>query len=187
MSIAFATNLSNLRRERGITQKTAAEELGISQALLSHYEKGIRECNLDFVIRAAAYYDVTTDYLLGVSDTKRTGSDLLDTENLPSDSQIRGKTLIRAFSYLLSQAENDSELSEIYFSDFFSLAIKKYISLVNKNDKKASQVCDVVLNSTKISKQKTSNDINEDTPVFIKTVDSHAQLLIKKALAKFTD
>ena len=33
-----------LRTERGITQKQAAEDLHISQALLSHYEKGIREC-----------------------------------------------------------------------------------------------------------------------------------------------
>ena len=30
-----------LRKERGITQKQAAEDLGVSQALLSHYEKGI--------------------------------------------------------------------------------------------------------------------------------------------------
>ncbi len=40
-----------LRKERGITQKQAAEDLGVSQALLSHYEKGIRECGLDFVVK----------------------------------------------------------------------------------------------------------------------------------------
>ena len=45
-----------LRKERGITQKQAAEDLGVSQALLSHYEKGIRECGLDFVVRVADYY-----------------------------------------------------------------------------------------------------------------------------------
>ena len=44
-----------LRKERGITQKQAAEDLGVSQALLSHYEKGIRECGLDFVVRVADY------------------------------------------------------------------------------------------------------------------------------------
>ena len=43
-----------LRKERGITQKQAAEDLGVSQALLSHYEKGIRECGLDFVVRVAS-------------------------------------------------------------------------------------------------------------------------------------
>lgn len=60
----FAATLSQLRRERGISQK-AAGDLGISQALLSHYEKGIRECGLDFVVKCADYYGVTTDYLLG--------------------------------------------------------------------------------------------------------------------------
>lgn len=39
--------------------------MGISQALLSHYEKGIRECGLDFLVKAAEYYDVSCDYLLG--------------------------------------------------------------------------------------------------------------------------
>ena len=37
----------------------------ISQALLSHYEKGIRECGLDFIVRTADYYGVSCDYLLG--------------------------------------------------------------------------------------------------------------------------
>ncbi len=48
-----------------MSQKQAAADLGISQALLSHYEKGIRECGLDFLVKTAEYYDVTTDYLLG--------------------------------------------------------------------------------------------------------------------------
>ena len=45
-----------LRKERGITQKQAAEDLGVSQALLSHYEKGIRECGLDFVMFPAIIF-----------------------------------------------------------------------------------------------------------------------------------
>ena len=56
-----------LRKERGISQKNAAQALGISQALLSHYEKGIRSCGLDFIVKAADYYNVPCDYLLGRS------------------------------------------------------------------------------------------------------------------------
>lgn len=66
----FAAILSQLRKERGSSQKKAAADLGISQALLSHYEKGIRECGLDFVIKCSEYYGVTTDYLLGVSKSR---------------------------------------------------------------------------------------------------------------------
>lgn len=61
----FPNILSRLRRERGLSQKQTAADLGCSQALLSHYEKGIRECGLDFLVRAAEYFGVTTDYLLG--------------------------------------------------------------------------------------------------------------------------
>ena len=66
----FPKILSNLRRSRGISQKKAAEELGISPALLSHYENGIRECGLDFLLRLAEYYAVSCDYLLGKSEIK---------------------------------------------------------------------------------------------------------------------
>ena len=44
----FPRILTLLRKERGFSQKKAAADLGISQALLSHYEKGVRECGLDF-------------------------------------------------------------------------------------------------------------------------------------------
>ena len=65
MNQDFARILTLLRKEKKLSQKQAAEDLDISQALLSHYEKGIRECGLDFVIRAAEYYNVSCDYLLG--------------------------------------------------------------------------------------------------------------------------
>ncbi len=65
MNAAFPRILTLLRKERGTSQKKAAADLQISQALLSHYEKGIRECGLDFVVRVADYYAVSCDYLLG--------------------------------------------------------------------------------------------------------------------------
>ena len=63
----FSKILRKLREERKISQKTVAQELGISQALLSHYEKGVRECGLGFLIKAAKYYEVSSDYLLGLT------------------------------------------------------------------------------------------------------------------------
>ncbi len=67
MNSDFPRIISLLRKERGISQKKAAADLGISQALLSHYEKGIRECGLEFLVKAADYYNVSCDYLLGRS------------------------------------------------------------------------------------------------------------------------
>ena len=79
----FNRILTLLRKERGITQKEAAVSLGISQALLSHYEKGIRECGLDFVVRAAEFYNVSCDYLLARSPD-RSGM-TLSVDDLPDD------------------------------------------------------------------------------------------------------
>ena len=61
----FPRTLSLLRQEKKISQRKAASELGVSQALLSHYENGVREPGLQFVVRAADYYGVSADYLLG--------------------------------------------------------------------------------------------------------------------------
>ena len=69
----FPRIITLLREERGLSQKQAADDLGISQPLLSHYEKGIRECGLDFVVRTADYYDVSCDYLLGRSANRKSG------------------------------------------------------------------------------------------------------------------
>lgn len=65
MHPSFSHALSRLRREKGVSQRQAAQELGVSQALLSHYENGIREPGLAFVARACDYYQVSADYLLG--------------------------------------------------------------------------------------------------------------------------
>ena len=88
MNSDFPRILTLLRKERGISQKEAAGQLNISQALLSHYEKGIRECGLDFVVRAADFYHVSCDYLLGRSP-ERTGA-TLSVEDLP-EAESSGK------------------------------------------------------------------------------------------------
>ena len=70
LSRSFSDTMAALRRERGLSQRAAAADLRISQALLSHYENGAREPGLDFVCRACAYYGGTADYLLGRTDEK---------------------------------------------------------------------------------------------------------------------
>ncbi len=67
MNSDFPRIITLLRKERGVSQKKAAADLGVSQALLSHYEKGIRECGLEFLVKTADYYNVSCDYLLGRS------------------------------------------------------------------------------------------------------------------------
>ena len=69
MERGFSQTMCELRRERGLSQRSAAADLKISQALLSHYENGAREPGLGFVCRACRYYGVSADYLLGLTDS----------------------------------------------------------------------------------------------------------------------
>ncbi len=105
----FNRILTLLRKERGITQKEAAKSLGISQALLSHYEKGIRECGLDFLVKVAAFYGVSCDYLLGISPD-RSGL-TLQVEDIPesddkADAKYRGSVLPTLNKKLIANSLN---------------------------------------------------------------------------------
>lgn len=83
MNTDFARIMTLLRKERKLSQKKAAEDLGVSQGLLSHYEKGKRECGLDFLVRAADYYNVSCDYLLGRSPEPQ--GKTISIEDIPED------------------------------------------------------------------------------------------------------
>ncbi|MGN0682842.1 MAG: helix-turn-helix domain-containing protein [Oscillospiraceae bacterium] len=70
MNKDFPRVMKLLRKERGLRQKEAAEQLGVTQALLSHYENGKRECGLDFLEHVADFYGVSVDYLLGRTNSR---------------------------------------------------------------------------------------------------------------------
>lgn len=89
MNQDFARILTLLRKEKGVSQKSVADSLGISQALLSHYEKGVRECGLNFVVKCADFYGVSCDYLLGRS-AEKTGSTIL-IEDVPDGDVMNSK------------------------------------------------------------------------------------------------
>ena len=71
MNSDFPRIIALQRKERQISQKQAAADLGISQALLSHYEKGIRECGLDFLVKIADYYGNSSVKVLNYGSEKR--------------------------------------------------------------------------------------------------------------------
>lgn len=99
MNKDFSRIITLLRKEKKLSQKQVATDLGISQSLLSHYEKGIRECGLEFLIKIADYYDVSSDYLLGRTPQRYSDiteiSDEMTKEKRNAVSQIVNKKLIQ--------------------------------------------------------------------------------------------
>lgn len=65
------SRIKELRKKRGLMQQRLASELGITQQMLSKYEKDVTLIKVDVLKKIAKYFNVTTDYLLGVSDVKR--------------------------------------------------------------------------------------------------------------------
>ena len=63
-------NLKVLRREKGISQQTLADFLGISQQSINNYENKTIEPDIDMLKRMADYFGTTIDYITGYSNTR---------------------------------------------------------------------------------------------------------------------
>ena len=64
----FLPRLRELLAESGKMQKDICDELGISKQKLSNWKTGYSEPNFDDIIMLAKYFDVSSDYLLGLTD-----------------------------------------------------------------------------------------------------------------------
>ena len=157
----FSRMITLCRNELGLPQKKVSEDLGISQALLSHYEKGTRECGLEFVVKAAKYYGVSADYLLGLSASKN--GETLSAEELPDES-ISGKentykgnilaTLNKKLIFnslnivfdLLTESQNKNVIAEA--SNYISISVYKvfrYLYAYNKDNPDMLFACENAL------------------------------------------
>ena len=77
----FGEKLKDLRKSQGLNQKQVAEKLGITSATVSAYELGKKYPSLDILIKICTIFDVSSDFLLGLSDSmKLLKSDLTDNQ-----------------------------------------------------------------------------------------------------------
>lgn len=64
--IKFQERLKELRNEKELSQQELAKELKVSQRSISSWETGFRQPDFETLSLIAKYFDVTTDYLLGL-------------------------------------------------------------------------------------------------------------------------
>lgn len=60
-----------LREDNDLKQREIAKILNCSQRVYSNYERGDLDIPTEILIKLANYYDVSTDYILGISDKKK--------------------------------------------------------------------------------------------------------------------
>ena len=68
--LILAERLSLLRKERDMTQKEVSQELGISLNSYQRYETDEREPTAPILVQMAKFYNVSLDYLVGLTDER---------------------------------------------------------------------------------------------------------------------
>lgn len=88
--VNLGARLRVLRKERKYTQKQVADRIGHAVSAISAYESGSRYPSYDVLVKLARIYSVSTDYLLGITNSRP-----LDTSGLTDEEIASLTTLIQ--------------------------------------------------------------------------------------------
>ena len=66
----YFQRIRDMREDADLSQKQIAAYLGIAQTVYSRYERGLRDIPTDVLIKLARFYETSTDYILGLADSK---------------------------------------------------------------------------------------------------------------------
>lgn len=115
----LGTRLENLLEERNISQKQLASDLHIAASTLNGYLRRNREPDFSTLIELADYFEVSTDYLLGVTNIRSLSSALDDYDEDEGDLVSIYRALKpKERNYLLKQAH-------IYYNQDLDSSVKK--------------------------------------------------------------
>lgn len=81
MEYDFGTRLRDLRIRAGLTQKQLGEQIGVTKSVVSFYELRERAPSPEVLIKIAAVFHVSSDYLLGIEKGKCIDISGLDAED----------------------------------------------------------------------------------------------------------
>ena len=64
----FTEKLKDARTEKGLSQQQVAEAIGVTRSAYSNYEQGIREPDLNTLKKICMFFNISSDYLLGIEN-----------------------------------------------------------------------------------------------------------------------
>jgi transcriptional regulator with XRE-family HTH domain len=193
---SFAENLSRLRKERGVNQRKAAAELGISQALLSHYENGIREPGLDFVSRACEYYGVSADFMLGRTSLRETflpgtGDGAAPWEKSAHDAAVLAAALMRLIiqsgDELAQSALQCLITAEYKFMRSLLAGAEADVFSLSAEQARALADAELQISSLKLSEEQRSSEIRPSVELLKKSVTKNTWKLIELTAARIEE
>jgi transcriptional regulator with XRE-family HTH domain len=66
--VNIGTRIKELRKEKGISQRSLAKSIGVDFSSISYWENSIAEPKATYIVRLAIFFDVSTNYLMGMED-----------------------------------------------------------------------------------------------------------------------
>ncbi len=104
----FAKIAKSLREETGLSQQKLADKLGISSSGIAHLELSESEPKSSTLIAYSKYFDVSTDYLLGLEDDFGTRTSAPMSFTVPTSNELttKEKALLQAFNNLLPETQD---------------------------------------------------------------------------------
>ncbi len=100
--------LSDLRKDRGLTQKELADALHLTKDNISAYEREYNEAPDNVKIAIAQFFDVSVDYLLGLTDSPNSYAKPLNCIYLAKDFPDDAKVMLQTLARLISIASRKS-------------------------------------------------------------------------------
>ena len=130
--LSFVDSIERLCNEKNISISKMLSDLGLAKGLVSNWKKRGTIPNGDILLKIAEYFDVSVDYLLGLSTKKHRSITLDDVDNLvPS---YKNETFeLTGIEYIIANTEQDMEkLKEV----MDSLGVEYTVSRVPKTPTK---------------------------------------------------
>jgi len=87
--VNFGNTLKELRQKAGMTQKDLASKIGVTKSVISYYELSERSPSPEMLMKLAAIFHVSTDFLLGIQK-----QDTIDLSGLSAEDRMLVRTMV---------------------------------------------------------------------------------------------
>ena len=118
--------IRNLREDHELKQDTIAKHLGVVQQTYSNYEKGHTSLPLDYLVKLAKFYNVSSDFLLGLTTFQKPSTEMDKiyvqgktlgeiASALSTLSTEKRKMLLDFLSYLLARQKEEQQKQKTWY------------------------------------------------------------------------
>lgn len=108
MNINVGEKIKELRTAKSLTQAELAEKIGVTTSAVSSYEVSARQPSYDVLVKVSRLFNVTTDYLLGVTD-----KDVIDITELSAKQRGIIREIVLEFKYTIDIPRTKEDWDEV--------------------------------------------------------------------------